>query len=630
MPIPSSISDLSPTAGSNSPAGSDPPTEGDNHIRALAAIVRQVYDAQADTTSASNGDALIGVKRVSSPAAGMTLHAWHEMQAVNVKEMGTGTELGALIQAAVNGGYTSIEIPHRTDWTWTTPVVLPNLWRGRLFSRQSKEQSGRIVASTGHNNPMIDAQGALFVEIEGFNVLASDSGGAAPACFVAFARMLSGASSSNHRISGCIVEGAFYYCCLYNVGAEELVFENNYWALYGSGQTNDVRLAPVVHQLGEDAFFSSIVTKQARTNGTSASAIQHRGDVIKQQNGAGCSAVYVGPNCNDITLDLAYGYADDASYFLTLGGYFDGIRLGVDRVETTKGTPIVYAPNDNDSGTVSLYKGSYRRSGAVNSGKYAVDIAGTTASKVAVHIASSVSWTGTFGGGTEDIYLLRSTKKTYADVSFMLGAVGETLLNSRVNIATLVNSSIAMGLAANLTVTTHVYGNRFHFFYDPSASNPAHDFRNGAKFSGAPTRVNGVTGSYEAVHSTVDANTNSVHTYFSNGNGIVGSISTNGSATTYATSSDQRLKHEIAEAQYQPTIVPSLRVRSFKWKADGEADVGFIAQELATVVPSAVVVGGEDARMAPWGVDAAKLVPLLVLEVQNLRAQVERLLSQQE
>ena len=47
MPIPSSISDLSTTPASNSPLGSEPPTEGDNHIRALAAIVKQVYTAKA-------------------------------------------------------------------------------------------------------------------------------------------------------------------------------------------------------------------------------------------------------------------------------------------------------------------------------------------------------------------------------------------------------------------------------------------------------------------------------------------------------------------------------------------------------------------------------------------------------
>jgi hypothetical protein len=44
MPIPSTIADLSTTAASNSPSGSDSPTEGDNYLRAIQAILRQTYD----------------------------------------------------------------------------------------------------------------------------------------------------------------------------------------------------------------------------------------------------------------------------------------------------------------------------------------------------------------------------------------------------------------------------------------------------------------------------------------------------------------------------------------------------------------------------------------------------------
>lgn len=45
MPIPTTIDDLSATIGSNSPSGSDTPTDGDNFLRAHAAFIRQLYDA---------------------------------------------------------------------------------------------------------------------------------------------------------------------------------------------------------------------------------------------------------------------------------------------------------------------------------------------------------------------------------------------------------------------------------------------------------------------------------------------------------------------------------------------------------------------------------------------------------
>ena len=44
MPVPSSINDLSTTAASNSPAGGETPTEGDNHIRTGYSFIAQLRD----------------------------------------------------------------------------------------------------------------------------------------------------------------------------------------------------------------------------------------------------------------------------------------------------------------------------------------------------------------------------------------------------------------------------------------------------------------------------------------------------------------------------------------------------------------------------------------------------------
>jgi hypothetical protein len=112
------------------------------------------------------------------------------------------------------------------------------------------------------------------------------------------------------------------------------------------------------------------------------------------------------------------------------------------------------------------------------------------------------------------------------------------------------------------------------------------------------------------------------HVEFYNPNGLVGQITTNGSTTTYATSSDERLKENVVDAP--AGNIDDLKVRSFDWKADGEhQDYGFIAQELETVAPYAVSKGETDEDM--WGVDYSKLVPMLVKEIQDLKAKVEAL-----
>ena len=67
-----------------------------------------------------------------------------------------------------------------------------------------------------------------------------------------------------------------------------------------------------------------------------------------------------------------------------------------------------------------------------------------------------------------------------------------------------------------------------------------------------------------------------------------------------------------------------MQVRSFDWKADGEHQTyGFIAQELETVAPYAVSKGETEDDM--WGVDYSKLVPMLVKEIQDLKARVQEL-----
>jgi hypothetical protein len=109
---------------------------------------------------------------------------------------------------------------------------------------------------------------------------------------------------------------------------------------------------------------------------------------------------------------------------------------------------------------------------------------------------------------------------------------------------------------------------------------------------------------------------------FTNANGMVGRITTSGSATAYNTSSDERLKENVVDAP--AGNIDSIKVRSFDWKVDGEhQDYGFIAQELETVAPYAVAKGETDADM--WSVDYSKLVPMLVKEIQDLKAEVEAL-----
>jgi hypothetical protein len=86
--------------------------------------------------------------------------------------------------------------------------------------------------------------------------------------------------------------------------------------------------------------------------------------------------------------------------------------------------------------------------------------------------------------------------------------------------------------------------------------------------------------------------------------------------------SDERLKENIVDAP--AGNLDDLRVRSYDWKADGSSVThGFIAQELEVVAPYAVTKGETDDDML--AVDYSKLVPMMVKEIQDLKAEVAAL-----
>jgi hypothetical protein len=69
-----------------------------------------------------------------------------------------------------------------------------------------------------------------------------------------------------------------------------------------------------------------------------------------------------------------------------------------------------------------------------------------------------------------------------------------------------------------------------------------------------------------------------------------GSITTNGTTTSYNTSSDYRLKENIAPMIGALNVVQSLKPVTYTWKADGSSGQGFIAHELQDIVPDCVTV----------------------------------------
>jgi hypothetical protein len=95
-------------------------------------------------------------------------------------------------------------------------------------------------------------------------------------------------------------------------------------------------------------------------------------------------------------------------------------------------------------------------------------------------------------------------------------------------------------------------------------------------------------------------------------------------ATNYVSASDQRLKENIADADDAGSKIDAIQVRKYDWIGDGtHQEYGLVAQELQPIAPLAVSGDADSEDM--MGVDYSKLVPMLIKEIQSLRARVQQL-----
>lgn len=111
-----------------------------------------------------------------------------------------------------------------------------------------------------------------------------------------------------------------------------------------------------------------------------------------------------------------------------------------------------------------------------------------------------------------------------------------------------------------------------------------------------------------------------------------GFISTTGTTTSYVTTSDYRLKENVAPMTGALAKVSALKPVTYTWKADSSEGQGFIAHELQAIVPDCVT-GEKDAVDAEGnpvyqGIDTSFLVATLTAAIQELNAKVTALEAQ--
>ena len=140
----------------------------------------------------------------------------------------------------------------------------------------------------------------------------------------------------------------------------------------------------------------------------------------------------------------------------------------------------------------------------------------------------------------------------------------------------------------------------------------------------------GAVGQGLAINDTASQNGGQFEAFYYGSGTFLGSISNvSNTAVAYNTTSDYRLKENIAPMTGALSTIAQLKPSTYKWKINGSDGQGFIAHELAEVVPDCV--NGEkdavdaDGKPKYQGVDTSFLVATLTCAIQEQQVLIESL-----
>lgn len=114
--------------------------------------------------------------------------------------------------------------------------------------------------------------------------------------------------------------------------------------------------------------------------------------------------------------------------------------------------------------------------------------------------------------------------------------------------------------------------------------------------------------------------------FFDNSGGRIGWIGFGSATTSYNTTSDYRLKENVAPLSDGLARINALRPVTYTWKTGGQQGEGFIAHEVGAHIPLAVSgqkdAVNRDGSINPQGLDYSKMIVHLVSAVQELSAKL--------
>ena len=375
------------------------------------------------------------------------------------------------------------------------------------------------------------------------------------------------------------------------------------------------------------------VGSSTNTWGTKLNADLDLLDAVFSANGAGTSVgLHIGTGkklkvhgtltaTDDVFLDGA-GTSQNALKFIDANGYSVGLKAPADLNDTNL-TLILPDSSNTSNGTALI---------ATNVSNNVVTLGfGTSPVAVSNYFATS-------GLSNKDLGVGLHIKTGDSGTSSVLNSADELVIEGSANSGMTILSgasnlgSIRFGDSGNSNIggITYLHTDNTMNFITSGTSRMTINSSGESRFNGGTGRsatvqiCDGLGSGFEALSLKTSNSGNASQISFVNPNGTVGYINTNGSTTSYLTSSDYRLKENEVSILDGIDRLKKLQPYRFNFKADPDTTVdGFFAHEVSSVVPEAIT--GEKDGEEMQGIDQSKLVPLLVAAVQELTTRLEAL-----
>ena len=375
------------------------------------------------------------------------------------------------------------------------------------------------------------------------------------------------------------------------------------------------------------------VGSSTNTWGTKLNADLDLLDAVFSANGAGTSVgLHIGTGkklkvhgtltaTDDVFLD-GTGTSQNALKFIDANGYSVGLKAPADLNDTNL-TLILPDSSNTSNGTALI---------ATNVSNNVVTLGfGSTPVAVSNYFATS-------GLSNKDLGVGLHIKTGDSGTSSVLNSADELVIEGSANSGMTILSgasnlgSIRFGDSGNSNIggITYLHTDNTMNFITSGTSRMTINSSGESRFNGGTGRsatvqiCDGLGSGFEALSLKTSNSGNASQISFVNPNGTVGYINTNGSTTSYLTSSDYRLKENEVSILDGIDRLKQLQPYRFNFIVDPDTTVdGFFAHEVQDIVPEAVV--GEKDGEEMQGIDQSKLVPLLVAAVQELTTRLEAL-----